>query len=283
MQLSDYKVMRIPKASGGWRVILEPNPELKEKQRKVLKWLMARRISPGPYAHAFVRYRSIKTHTSRHVGKKVIVRMDVKDFFPSITTPMILAALIREGVSKEHAERIVELCTVDDRLPQGAPTSPFLANVVFKSLDFRLAGLARKFCQQRFQTSYSRYADDLIFSSNDEKLHIIIHAVRKILESAGFLVNHKKTRVYRNGNRQIITGIVVNKFPNIPRKESRKFRAKLHNIKKAIIKRTHDVIDWAQIQGKAAYYNQINPVLGQRFLKEIGELQLLAKLTNTPT
>ena len=279
---SAYRVFRVRKANGkGWRELLEPNPELKEKQRHILTWLMAHQLRPSPYAHGFVKDRSIVTNAAFHVGKKVIVRIDIHNFFPSITKRQIVAALIKEGILPKDAEEIAELCTVCDHLPQGAPTSPFLSNIVFKETDYRLAGLSHKWKPARRKpVTYSRYADDLVFSSNFERLNLIIHPVKAILKDAGFEMNPEKTLVLRFSNRQTVTGIVVNSKPNILRFERRILRAKLYNIKKAFLNGEKPQYDSSSIAGTIAYYHSINPLVGERFKRDLKEIQNLQTLVD---
>ena len=282
MDKSAYRVFRVRKSSGkGWRELLEPNPELKEKQRHILAWLMAHQIRPSPYAHGFVKDRSIVTNASCHVGKKTIVRIDIHNFFPSITKRQVVAALVKERILQKDAEEIAELCTVSDHLPQGAPTSPFLSNIVFKETDYRLAGLARQWKPAKgYPITYSRYADDLVFSSDCARLNLIIHAVKAILQDAGFEINPEKTMVQRFSNRQTVTGIVVNLKPNIARFERRILRAKLHNIKKAILKGEKPQYDSTSIAGTIAYYRSVNPLVGERFKRDLREIQNLQTLAS---
>ncbi|MCK6440440.1 MAG: reverse transcriptase family protein, partial [Planctomycetes bacterium] len=253
MDRSRYRVYRIPKARGGFREIMAPDPELKSQQRRILAWLMARRIRPSKYAHGFVKRRSTATHARLHTGRKVIVRIDIKDFFPSITERQVLAALLKEKVPRDVAQRIADVCTVEGRTPQGAPTSPFLSNVVFKRADYRLAGLARK-----WKATYSRYADDLIFSSDSPKLNHIYHAVRAILEDEGYRINEKKFQVCRSGNRQLVTGVVVNTKASLSRTARRILRAAIHNAREAVIAGNDPPVSLRVLEGKAAYLSGIN-------------------------
>lgn len=277
MNRSSYILHRIPKRSGGWREILEPIPELKRFQRRILAWLLARKVSMGRYAHGFVRGRSIVTHAKLHAGKKVVVRLDIRDFFPSVSRAMLQSCLLKEGLTLHDAQHIAETCTVDGRLPQGAPTSPFLANLAFKHLDVRLAGLARKF-RPGYVGTYSRYADDLVFSSNAPDWHVIVHPVRKIVESAGFKLHPGKTHVMRQHESQAITGLVVNVKANVPREYRRNFRACLHHIR-------HDAseVDWDVVRGKASFIHQANPVLGRELLRQVNDLKLLYDLRKEVT
>lgn len=273
MDRSRYRVYRIPKARGGFREIMEPDADLKSRQRAILRWLMARRIRPSKHAHGFVRRRSTATNASCHVGKKTVVRIDIKDFFPTISERQVAFALSTEGVSRDDARRIAWMCTVDGQLPQGAPTSPFLSNVVFKGMDCRLAGLARA-----WGASYSRYADDLVFSANRDDLNHVYWPVEKILEDEGFAVNAEKFRVYRSGNRQLVTGLVVNSRPNLPRHERRRLRAAIHNAREAIVEGRAAGENLAVLEGKAAYLAGVNPQEGRRALQAVRDVKALLEL-----
>lgn len=272
MDRSSYIAHRIPKRSGGWREILEPIPEVKTLQRRVLAWLSARKIHAGRHAHGFVRYRSILTHARLHAGRKVVIRVDVRDFFPSITSTAVQSSLLHESVPLPDARRITDICTVDGKLPQGAPTSPFLANLVFKRLDVRLAALAQKF-RPNFPGAYSRYADDLVLSSDAPDWHLVLHPVRKIVESAGFRLHPRKTHIARSHTAQNVTGLVVNARPNVPREYRRNLRACLHNIRAQLRLGKAVAEDWQVLHGKASFVHQINPALGRELRTQVDDLE----------
>ena len=275
MDKRSYVFYKIPKKNGEFRIISEPRPKLKAQQKAILKWLMARKVWPSKYAHAFIKNRSIVTNARIHVGKKVVVKMDIKDFFGSINGGQICSALIDEGISRHDAAEITKTCILDGRLPQGAPTSPLLSNLVFKSLDYRLASLARRWSDGEYPTTYSRYADDLVFSSDNVNLNCIQPAVAGLLLSVGFKINIAKSKVLRNGSRQKVTGIVVNQTISTSRKERRRFRAELYNIKKALLEDKKVAFNFAKLQGKAAFLKGIS-VAGEKFVREVNEIKRLA-------
>jgi len=280
MERSAYNVYRIPKRRGGWREIAEPNPALKEKQRAILRWLMARRIAPSPYAHAFVLRRSIVSNARPHVGKQVVVRIDLEDFFPSVEEGHVRQALVNEGIAGAIAREIAGLCTMEGHLPQGAPTSPFLSNLVFKPLDYRLAGLARKWDDEFKMISYTRYSDDLIFSGNYPRLNLIIHPVREILTEAGFTINRKKTRVLRSSNRQAVTGVVVNAIPNVGRDLRHRLRGMLHRFKVMLIERKPVECDLAHVQGMIAHIGSINSAAARPLRAELQTVEMLLNVAS---
>jgi RNA-directed DNA polymerase len=241
-----YSRYVVPKRSGGQRVILAPKRELKALQRRALLDLVAK-IPAAAAAHGFVPGRSIATNAQPHVGKRVVVRLDLKDFFPSITFPRVRGLFIAHGYSYAVASTLALLCTEYDREPldrdgkryyvsvgprhlvQGAPTSPALANLVAWRLDRRLSGLAAK-----YQFSYTRYADDLTFSGDHAAaVGGLISSVRRIVADERFTINDPKTRVARRSRRQIVTGLVVNDQVATPRMLRRRLRAILHNARRA--------------------------------------------------
>jgi retron-type reverse transcriptase len=279
MDSSHYRIYKI-KERDKVREIAEPKPELKMKQKQILHWLCSRGIGASKYAHGFVRGRSTVTAAKLHAGKNAIVKMDIKDFFPSISKQRVLHTLLKEGIEKEIAENIAETCTLNNALPQGAPTSPFLANLVAKQMDYRLAGLCRSWAPT-FKIYYTRYADDLIFSSNLRKLNHMIPAIMRIVEQEGFRVNHAKTRVLRNSNRQKVLGLVVNDKVNVKRDYWRNLRAELHQLKLKARNEGKLPSDslfsnrLAEVTGKAAYIFGVNRERGRQFLKEVKEIKRL--------
>ncbi len=235
-----YKIWRIPKRDGSYRLIEEPNPELKKKQRGLLKILLRLFPTLGPYAHGFMKFRSIVTNAKRHFTKdpdsgalippKNLLKVDLRDFFPSVNSKMVWRAGQEWNVPPYIAEEVQEICFRDDRLPQGAPTSPFLANLAATRLDFRLAGLAKKWrSKTRYQAvRYSRYADDLAFSSDYPRLIDLLHPIRRIVADCGFQVHDRKIEFHRQPAQLRICGIVVNHKLSVPRSYWRRLRATLH-------------------------------------------------------
>lgn len=272
--ISDYIVHRIPKHSGGVRVLHEPKPELKVLQKRVLRWLQARGLNGGKRSHAFERGRSIATHARLHVGKRVIVRLDLKDFFGSTTGAMIHDALVKDGLSAEQAQEIVEMCCLDGSLPTGAPASPLLANVAAKRMDLRLSALAAS-----RKVTYSRYADDLTFSSNETDLNHIIPAVDAIIADCGYMLNRKKTLVMRSGRRQLVTGLVVNRELNAPREARRNLRAQLHSLKCALLNGGEfDEKSFENARGIASFAASVNPDKGVALRLAIHEIESLLSM-----
>jgi RNA-directed DNA polymerase len=238
-----YIKFEVPKRSGGMRILSAPHKRLKSTQRWILANILTR-MPPTETAHGFVAGRGIVSNAGSHVGKAVVINLDLENFFPSITFPRVRAVFDRYGYSGAVATILALLCTESPRttatyagtpyevatgpraLPQGAPTSPALSNQVARKLDRRLLGVAAK-----LGLTYTRYADDLTFSGGEEvvgKIGWLLAKVRHIAEEEGFRVNEKKTRVMRRSMAQTVTGVVVNEKQSIPRDELRRLRAILH-------------------------------------------------------
>lgn len=226
----DYREFTIPKASGGKRRILAPNETLKALQRRILHRLLGR-LRSHPAATGFERGHSIATNARRHAGRAVVMRMDVKSFFESTRADRIQKYFRKIGWNKAASRLLTKLTTYDGGLPQGAPTSPRLSNLVNYGLDARLAGMAVK-----VNAEYTRYADDMTFSfgSDDpDAVHAVIRLVKHAAGDEGYEVHRgKKLHVRRQNARQIVTGLVVNQRVNLMRDIRRWLRAVEHHIAK---------------------------------------------------
>lgn len=228
-----YTRFGIPKRGGGSRRIDAPDAATKKVQRAI-----DRRVFSGVRLHsaamAYVPGRSFVHHAAKHADRAVVVSMDLENFFGSIKRWRVEALARWLGWDEVAADRIADLCTLDGSLPQGAPTSPRLANILSIPMDRRLAGLARS-----RGATYSRYADDLVFSFDaDEQgvVHEVVHIAKLIIwESWDFEmeVHHKrKLHIRRAGcNRQEVCGLVVNDGPpRLPRETRRILRAMRHRL-----------------------------------------------------
>ncbi len=223
-----YSTFKIPKRSGGQRTINAPHPALKTAQRRVLRRLLTR-LKAHPAATAYEHGHSIATHAAFHAGRAVVVRMDLRDFFTSTKAARVRAYFGRIGWDAAAADRLTALCTHEGGLPQGAPTSPRLSNLLNWQLDARLQKLADK-----LGARYSRYADDLTFSfeSDDRRrLHSLISCAKLAVEACGYELHmKKKLHIRRRHQRQVVTGLVVNERARLPRETRRWLRAVEHRI-----------------------------------------------------
>lgn len=211
-----------PKANGQRRQIQAPRPPLREIQRRIALLLERARLHPD--AHGFRRRRSILTNARPHLNKEVVINLDVKDFFPSITFERVLGCLISLGYPHGVALLLTKLTTYRGVIPTGAPTSPLLSNLICWRLDLRFSHLG-----ERLNFHYSRYADDMTISSDDGGIVRRLPFFKEILREEGFKAHEAKIRIMRQGSRQQVTGVVVNEKPNLPRHKLRKLQAVIHN------------------------------------------------------
>lgn len=220
-----YRTFKIPKRSGGEREISEPLPNLKEIQRWILDNVLYR-ISPSPYAKAFVQDKSIKENARFHRSQRMVLTIDIKNFFPSLSTKLVKNFFKDCGYSRRVTYYLTRMCTLNGGLPQGAPTSPALSNIFLKEFDMIVA----EHCKP-LAIRYTRYADDLTFSGNFE-VNPLITFIKKELRKLDLKVNDSKTRLMYGHQRQEVTGIVVNKKLQVPRKMRRDLRQIIYYIDK---------------------------------------------------
>ncbi len=277
---SGYIEFTIPKRRGT-RTIAAPKQELKVAQR----WLLDEVLSAFPLhdaAHGFRVERSVLTNARPHVGAGLVLKLDLQDFFPSVHFRRVEGLMRHVGYSQAVARLLARLTTYRPRLadgraawpgllPQGAPTSPVIANLICRRLDARLTGLAAK-----FKATYTRYADDLTFSFREphpQRLGRFLWWVNAIAQQEGFLENAAKRRFLRQGSRQQVTGLVVNERVSVPRHVRRRFKAIVHNVKRnglAAEARGRPVAEFAAwLHGLAAYIAMVHPEPGKRWLAEV--------------
>jgi RNA-directed DNA polymerase len=238
-----YTSFKLSKRSGGTRPISAPKSQLKTIQRRLLA-LLETHYRPRACAHGFTSGRSILSNAEKHVGKAYTLNIDLEEFFPSINFGRVRGALMAKpfGLPRAVATVVAQLACFENHLPQGAPTSPLLSNLVCGRLDSNLTSLCRS-----LRCDYTRYADDITISTNrrvfPSDLAVAINppygtgaevglALRAIIESNGFRVNQGKVRLTSQRNSQQVTGLVCNQFANVPRTYVREVRAMIHAWKK---------------------------------------------------
>jgi RNA-directed DNA polymerase len=236
-----YKTFRIRKKSGGSRTIQDPHPSLKILQQK-LATVLALVYPVRPSAHGFLGDRSILTNATRHAGRRYVLNVDLKDFFPSINFGRVRGLFMAKpyGLPAEPATVLAQICIYENELPQGAPTSPIVSNMICRRLDFALQELARE-----HRCTYTRYADDLTFSTTRTNFPAALaHSVVEVtgnrlvvgddlaqaIEDNWFSVNERKVRLQLQDARQEVTGLTVNIFPNVRRRYIREIRGMIHAI-----------------------------------------------------
>ncbi len=276
-----YVSFTVPKKSGGERTLSAPHRDLARAQEWILRGVLDR-IPVHDAAHGFVRGRSTVTGAAPHAGTEIVLNMDVRDFFPTITFPRVKGVFRQLGYSPAVATILALLCTECPRrtvqlagqtlhdatgprgLPQGACTSPALSNLVTRRLDARLRGVGAK-----IGWTYTRYADDMTFSSSGEpvaKIGWLIARVRHLVQDEGFAIHPGKTRVQRRHTAQTVTGIVVNDRPGVPRETVRRLRAILHRARReglAAQNRENRPHFEAWVRGMIAYIRMVNPSQGE--------------------
>ncbi|MEX1096426.1 MAG: reverse transcriptase family protein [Planctomycetales bacterium] len=281
-----YHFRWLRKRSGGVRLIEAPKRTLRAAQRRILDEILAR-IPPHRSAHGFVPGRSIVTNAAPHAGTRVVVKLDLENFYASVRFDRVVAIFRRVGYCREAAIWLARLTTSalpanmpfagDDphsvlpylsrHLPQGGPASPALANLSAYALDVRLSGLARS-----FGATYTRYADDLTFSGDEKFLRglaTFLPLVSQIVTSERFRINRKKRRVLRSNQRQVVTGVVVNERPNVSRAEYDRLKATLVNCVRhgpAGQNREGRADFAAHLRGRIAHVQQLHAARGAKLL-----------------
>lgn len=219
-----YRQVLLPKKDGGFRQLSLPDAPLKALQRRIYQVLLAP-MAPAPWATAYRFGGSPRVNAQCHLGKPMVVKLDILHFFDSIRYDSVKNAAFPQEIYAENLRILLAmLCYQGDRLPQGAPTSPAISNLVMKELDETLG----PWCGQR-GIAYTRYCDDLTFSGDFDP-GALIPFVRRELKGRGFLLNDQKTRILPQGQRQTVTGLVVNQRLALPRQKRRELRQELHFI-----------------------------------------------------
>jgi RNA-directed DNA polymerase len=281
-----YHFRWLPKRRGGHRLIESPKRTLKEVQHKILAEILDR-VPPHAAAHGFAPGRSIVTNATPHVNQALLLKFDLADFYATVTFARVTAIFRGLGYSREAAIWLARLTTsalpanipfltkepsavlpyLRRHLPQGAPTSPALANLSAYSLDVRLSGLARA-----FGATYTRYADDLTFSGPAEfgrSLRDFIPLVTQIIRKERFRVNAKKRKVIRAGRALVVTGVVVNEKVNVRRRQFDRLKAVLVNCVRqgpSTQNRAGHPRFADHLRGRVAHVSQLNADRGAKLL-----------------
>jgi RNA-directed DNA polymerase len=301
-KLRNYRYQTIARRNGLPRVIEAPKARLKEIQRRLLHEILDH-VPAHDAAHGFVRGRSVVGHAALHAGQDAVLRLDLKDFFASIAAARVYGIFRTMGYAPAVAHALTGLCTntvplavwqeisrpisatlvqprfwlgrqlATPHLPQGAATSPALANLAAFRLDRRLAGLAGS-----LGLCYSRYADDLTFSGTtrlrDQSSHLRM-LVTTIAREEGFAVNREKSVLRTAGGRQSVCGVVVNVHPNVTRAEYDRLKAILHNAKRSGpgSQNRAGVADLeAHLRGRIGWVSSLNPSRGEKLRRRFEEV-----------
>lgn len=276
-----YTTHRIQKKRGGIREINEPDPDLKRLQRKVLSRLLSR-VAISPQAQGFVRGRGILSNALAHTRARVVLNVDIRNFFTSLPEAEVAKAIgqcCRGTLSAEAVALLVRVVTLRKCLPQGAPTSPTITNIALRHADGILAKAAR-----RIGVAYTRYADDLTFSGPDGPVQGMVPLVREVIGRLGLELHPDKTQVYRSGRRQLVTGLVVNERPNLPRRDRKRLRAAAHRRAQGLLMRWNGAeMSDAEFTGRLAYLATVSKPESMRLRIRSGLAPADPDATGDPT
>ena len=274
-----YRQFHIPKKSGGVRTITAPDGELKDIML-TLAFILSELYVPTPEAMAYISGRSIVENANQHMGQNFVLNLDLSDFFASITANMVEHNLVKLGIAPLVARDIATICTypvVNDHhvlniVPQGAPTSPVISNICAMTLDNRLSGLAR-----RFHLTYTRYADDITFSSNHnvyQKDGAFMEELNRIISECHFTINPQKTRLQKRGSRQEVTGLSVVQKTNVSRKYIKNLRVLIHKIRYQESPTMHDV---NVVRGKLNFLRMVKGADNPTYIAYTKKLNMAVK------
>lgn len=225
-QKSYYRHYEIPKKAGGTRPIAEPLPSLKEIQRWVLDNILEN-VSVSKFAKAYKKNGSVFKHAFLHKNQDVVLTMDITNFFRNINQDMVFNMFSKFGYTDHLSGILCKLCTLENEIAQGAPTSPAISNILLLEFDEIIGNKVIALGGR-----YSRYADDLTFSgSSDLRVDLIEAQVNTMLPKFGFRLNETKTKKMKRHQRQVVTGTVVNEKVQISKKDRREIRQACHYIK----------------------------------------------------
>lgn len=302
-KLRNYRYATVRRRNGRSRVIEAPKARLKEVQRWILREILDQ-VPVHAAAHGFARGRSVRTNAEPHIDQRVVLGLDLKDYFVSVAARRIFGIFSALDYEPSVAHVLTGICTnvvpraiwaeilaasdprliqgrfwlgrqlATPHLPQGAPTSPALANLASFRFDRRLTGLAVS-----LDCRYSRYADDLTFSGPDSlrrRRRQLEALVAEIASDEGFMLNSDKSRLHTAGARQSVCGVVVNVRPNVVRREYEQLKAILHNAARhGPQSQNHSGINdfAAHLSGRIAWISSLNPDKGTRLRHQFAQIQ----------
>ena len=263
-----YNTLEIPKKNGDTRTICVPNKKLKKVQKKLYNKLLiyydeikTQNNFTSKISHGFEKNRSIVTNAEVHKNKRYVINFDLLDFFPSINFGRVRSYFIKNKyfeINDDIATILAQLTCYKGALPQGAPTSPLIANMICNIMDIRILKIAKK-----YRLDYTRYADDLTFSTNNKYFlndyDKFLVDIKNIIHRSGFELNSKKTRLLFSNSRQEVTGLVVNKKISVPKEYYKNTRAMAHSLyKNGYFLIDDEVGTIEQLEGRFSFINQID-------------------------
>lgn len=270
-----YRRFKIPKKSGGFRTIEAPVQELKIRQLWIKENILDK-VYISEYAKGFKKETSIYHNAIQHVNKELVINVDIEDFFPSITYRKVYRIFSYLGYTNQVAHLLTKICTNHHNvLPQGAPTSPTISNIVLIKMDKRLGELAK-----RAGCTYTRYADDITFSG-DRTIKYLLPLICKIIEDEGYSVNKKKTRLQYSCQRQEVTGLVVNKKVSLSKNTIKEIENAIYYCQKYGVQEHMKKINCEKnyykehLYGIAYFCKMIDKSRGEKYLQELDKIEWL--------
>ncbi|QNK88341.1 RNA-directed DNA polymerase [Sporosarcina sp. resist] len=268
---SFYSKAKIKSKKGKVRNIYIPY----EKLKKIQIWILYKilyKVETPKCVKGFKLGSSIVDNAIPHVNKNYVLNLDFKNFFETIKEKQIITVFTSLGYNKIVSSALSKICNYNGSLPQGSPSSPYLSNLVCRNLDNKIIELIK------FEdVTYTRYADDLTFSSN-QKLDSLIPLLEELIVSEKFKINESKTRMQLKNQRQLVTGLVVNSQVSVPRKYIRELRSEIyyckkygvsgHMDRKGILYSNYKL----HLYGKALYIKMVDKSKGESFLKELDKI-----------
>ncbi|MCT4611738.1 MAG: reverse transcriptase family protein [Clostridia bacterium] len=267
-----YRSFKIPKKSGGYRLIEAPVDGLKLRQRWIKNEIIDK-FKISEHAKGYKKHTSIYNNALPHVNKELVVNIDIENFFPTIRYESIYKFFVYVGYNKQVAHLLTKMCTNSKKhLPQGAPTSPSLSNILLLKLDKRLSELAKKANAQ-----YTRYVDDITFSGS-KNIKTFVPTIINIIEDEGYEINKKKLRLQYSNQRQVVTGLTVNKKVSVSKKKIKEIENAIYYSKKFGIVEHMKKIDCQKsfykehLYGIAYFIKMIDKEKGENYLKGLDEV-----------
>ncbi len=272
-----YIELKIPKKKGGYRKIYSPNQNLKELQNLIVN-LILKNIEISSCSTAFTPGSSIMNNARMHVNKKYVLNIDLKDFFDNISYERVYFVFKEAKFSHKDAMKLSKICTYNGHTPQGAPTSPYISNIICNNLDKRLFNLCKK-----INATYTRYADDITISTDNEDIKTYMSTIENIINEEGFDINKKKVRLLSRNTKQVVTGVVVNEKVSIDKNYRKKVRQEIYYCQKYGVNEhlrynniqisTEEYI--RKLKGKIAFIKSVDNKLGEKLLEELKKYKII--------
>ena len=263
-----YKIYQIPKKSGKLRTISQPSKKLKGLQAWILMNIL-NCIKVSSSCKGFEIKSSTFYNAIPHIGASVVLTIDLKDFFPSISSKFVYNIFKTIGYNKLISTVLSNICTYKGALPQGGPCSPKLANLACWAIDKRIQGFVGK-----RGITYTRYADDLTFSGlSPVKVVQVIPTIKTIIESEGFKINRSKTRIAGSARKKIVTGLIITEDNvGIGKQKYKELRVKIHHLAHSTSKENQKLLN--EVKGWLSYLNSVDKNRFSKAKKYIAELSI---------